>query len=373
MERVVVHLANGLSSRGIPTMTVCLENPGEIAFEIEKQNIRAEALYSRSSKDFISLWRLRNLLMDFKPTIMNIHDYACTPYAVTAKWLGRKTPTVFTAHGLLYDGFEGLKQRYRFFSKGFAKLVAVTEAVADRHRKYLDWQGDIPIIQNGVPAIHKNAFVRHKIRSELGINDKDILFLAVGNPRPEKGFEILIDATAALKKMTATKHQFTVAIAGKLTESQYCRMLKNRVKEKNVEHCCRFLGFRKDINALYSAADAFILSSRSEGLPMVVLEAMMAGLPVVATRVGGVPNAVRNHGLLVAVEDPLELAHAMMRLLSDNNLADKLGRAGMIHAQSTYGMDHMVEQYISCFHNLLENDKKRQGKKSLSRWKSVIK
>lgn len=350
---MVVHLAKGLSSRGIATMVVCLQNPGELAQELEGTGVHFEALRSLASKDISALWRLRILLRRFCPSVINVHDYVSTPYAVAANWLAHREPILFTAHGLLYEGFDKLRRRYRFFSRFFTRLTAVSETVADRHKAYLSWSGHVSVIRNGVPAIQRNARLCDAVRAELGIRPDVLLFLAVGNPRPEKGFEYLIDATAILRDMEERERDFVVAVAGKLIDSEYCRMLHCRVEERSVQDRFRFIGFRSDTTALYSAADVFVLSSRSEGLPMVILESMMAGLPVVATRVGGVPDAVKDRGLLVEAANSEQLAFAMGRILSEEGLADRLGRTGREHALSTYGVERMVDDYIACYETLV--------------------
>ena len=350
---MVVHLAKGLSARGIATIVVCLQNPGELSQELEGTGVHFKALRSLAGKDISALWRLRTLLRRFCPSVINVHDYASTPYAVAVNWFAYRSPILFTAHGLLYEGFDGLRKRYRFFSGFFSRLTAVSEKVAERHKEYLSWSGHVHVIRNGVPAIQRNTQLRDAVRAELGIRPDVLLFLAVGNPRTEKGFEYLIDATAILRDTEGREQDFVVAIAGKLTDSEYCRMLHRRVEKRSVQDRFRFLGFRNDTPALYSAADIFVLSSRSEGLPMVILESMMAGLPVVATRVGGVPDVVRDRGLLVESANPEQLAFAMGRIVSEEGLADRLGRTGKEHALSTYGVDRMVDDYIACYETLV--------------------
>ena len=349
MERVVVHLANGLGNRDIDTLVVCLENPGELAADIITPRVTLTALESRTSMDLRSALRLGSALVRFDPDVINIHDYSAVPYAVAANVIGRRVPVVFTAHGLLYEGFDGLQKRCRFFSRGFSAVSAVSREVAERHRHFLNWKDEISVIGNGVPAITVDAALRRRLRGELGCAEDQILFLAVGNPRPEKGFEDLIDAAAILKHQVHERMRFMVAVAGKMTDSAYCRMLQARVERQGVGDVLKFIGFQKDMKAAYSAADVFVLSSRSEGLPMVVLEAMTAGRPVIATRVGGVPAAVLDKGLLVAPAQPDRLADAMARLVSEQRLAERLARAGKAHAMSTYGVDRMVARYIALF------------------------
>jgi len=272
---------------------------------------------------------------------------------VAANWLAYNTPILFTAHGLLYEGFNKLRRRYRFFSRFFSRLTAVSEAVADRHKVYLNWPSHVSVIRNGVPAIQRKKQLRYAVRAELGIKPDTLLFLAVGNPRPEKGFEYLIDATAILRDTEGRNQDFVVAIAGKLIDSEYCRMLHRRMEEKSVQDRFQFLGFRDDTTALYSAADVFVLSSLSEGLPMVILESMMAGLPVVATSIGGVPDVVGNNGLLVEAANPKQLAVAMNRMINKDGLTNSIGRTGREHVLSTYGVDRMVDDYIACYETMI--------------------
>lgn len=86
---------------------------------------------------------------------------------------------------------------------------------------------------------------------------------------------------------------------------------------------------------------------------MVVLESMMAGLPVIATRVGGVPDAVMEYGLLVDPRQPAQIAEAMARMMKEEGLPGRLGKSGKAHAQKIYGVDRMVDEYIACYRGVV--------------------
>lgn len=355
MERVVVHLAKGLAARNIPVLVVCLQGEGLLASEFEGTAVRLTALNSFSGKDLSAVWRLRQELARFQPTVINLHDYASLPYALAANALAGRRPILFTAHGLLYEGFESLKKRNRFLSRFISAFSAVSDKVAARHRDYLTWPRPIEIIANGVPAVPRDAKDRERVRTELGCEPGTVLFLAVGNPRPEKAFEDLIDAVALLREQLGPERPFRVAVAGTLNDGDYCRMLRQRLDERGVGDCCTFLGFRQDTAALYAAADAFVLSSRSEGLPMVILEAMMAGLPVVATQVGGIPDAVGEQALLVDPAQPAQLAASMARLLTEPALAETLAAAGKAHVERTFGVERMVGEYVGWYERIVKS------------------
>ena len=353
MERLVVHLANGLQEREIPVKVICLQNKGELADELFNSEKIVRAIKSYASKDIRAVWTIIKLIRYFNPTVINIHDYSSLPYVVLASLFFFKTPLMFTAHGLLYEGFENLQKRYRFFSKFLSAFSAVSNAVANRHRNYLDWGKNIRVIPNGVPEIKRDDNLRNQIRNELGMGNHDILFLAVGNPRPEKGFEDLIQAAATLKSMINEQPRFKIAVAGKLSNSEYCRMLLARVKSEGLQDSVVFLGFRTDTVALYSAADIFVLSSRSEGLPMVILEAMTACLPVIATRVGGIPDAVGQAAVLVDSQTPDVLAVSMHELMTNPDERDTVAKKGQELVRKKYSMEKMVDAYIQAYEDLV--------------------
>ena len=181
----------------------------------------------------------------------------------------------------------------------------------------------------------------------------EFVFLAVGNPRPEKAFEDLIAASVELHQQGTAK-PFAVLIIGTLGDNEYCRNLQRLADNAKVPGL-RLLGFRSDVQRFYSAADVLVVSSRSEGLPMVVLEAMTAGLPILSTRVGGIPDAVAaDCGRLVQPASPEELASGMATFLQmepQERLA--MGLAAFQHATQRFGVETMTTGYIALFSDLL--------------------
>jgi glycosyltransferase involved in cell wall biosynthesis len=351
MERLVVHLATELSLRGFPVKIICLQSPGVLASLLIEQNIPVVALESHGSRDIFALWKLRKELKQFRTSLVHLHDYSSLPYAALANILSLRCSLLFTAHGLLYEGFENLQRRNRFFCHFIKSLSAVSNKVAARHKEYLNWSKPVHIIANGVPAVAVDKASCQIIRDELHCSDEIFLFLAVGNPRPEKGFEDLLEAAVTLRQH---KCKFLIAVAGTLTDSQYCRELFNKLDRLQLADNFKFLGFRDDTAALYCAADCFVLSSRSEGLPMVILEAMMAGLPVVATRVGGIPDAIGDNALLVDAQNPLQLAESMMYMMNDATVRNRLAAKGKEHVEKNFGVEPMVDEYLKWYQKVID-------------------
>lgn len=349
MERVVAQLAMSLPHYGVQTMVICLQGEGLLARELNQAGIPVVALESRRGYDLKALWKLRRLLDRFRPDVVNIHDYSSLPYVVVANLARPKRPLIFTAHGLLYGEAAPSQRRCRLFARGITSLIAVSSQVRDRHESFLGWNGPTCVVPNGVPDIPRSSDIARQVRQELAVADDDFVFLAIGNPRPEKAFEDLVSAAARLQARHPAR-PFAVWIAGTLSDSPYCQDLQARVHASKVPGL-RLLGFRADAARLYSAADALVLSSRSEGLPMVVLEAMMSRLPVIATRVGAVPEAIpQGGGILVSPESPNELAQAMEQLLTADRLQrERMGELARQRATDQYGIGAMVDGYLRAY------------------------
>ncbi|WP_321532690.1 glycosyltransferase [uncultured Desulfuromonas sp.] len=344
MERLVVHLATSLKDRGVVVLVLCLHEAGQLAPLLAEREVPVVALHSSGGKDIKTLYRLWRQLRQFCPTCVHLHDYTSLPYAAIANLFSSdRAPLLFTGHGLLYEGFEPLKKRLRFFSRFLTSISAVSSTVAQRHKDYLAWGKEIPVISNGVPEVSIDSRMRCRVREELGLDEDTFLFLAVGNPRPEKAFEDLLSAAGLLRDQG---YNFYVAIAGTLTESDYCRNVLQQLDSMGLQNHCRFLGFRNDTASLYAAADAFVLSSRSEGLPMVILEAMMAGLPVVSTRVGGIADAVGDVVSLVESRSPSKLSRAMEEIYVNHEFRHKLAQTGRDYAVRHFGIKQMADRYI---------------------------
>jgi glycosyltransferase involved in cell wall biosynthesis len=123
-----------------------------------------------------------------------------------------------------------------------------------------------------------------------------------------------------------------------------------------IEGAVRFIGERGDVASLLHASDAFVLSSDSEANPLSVMEAMAAGLPVVCTRVGGIPELVREgvHGLLVARGDISGMTKALEIIAGDATMRASMGKQGAARARESFDSSLMVEGYARLYHSLLQ-------------------
>jgi glycosyltransferase involved in cell wall biosynthesis len=222
-------------------------------------------------------------------------------------------------------------------------VVAVSEPLAHAISRHLGVRRSrVAVLPNGVRYRAPELIT---LRDELRLSPDDRLIVAVGNLYPVKGHAHAIDALALI----AARHPSThLAISGR---GDLAEALQSRAREHGLEGRVHLLGLRGDVPAVLGAADAFVLPSLSEGLPLALLEAMFAGCPIVASDVGEVSVALAGGaaGLLVAPGDPPALAAALDRLLSNPDEARRLGRLAASRAAAEYDVACMAERYARVY------------------------
>ncbi len=219
------------------------------------------------------------------------------------------------------------------------RIVAISAAVKDALTRSGVAPDSIDIVPSGIdPAPAPDPAGRIALRRSLGVEDRDALAITVSALSSGKGHGDLLRAAAAAASSAPLLRLWIVGEGP----------LEPRLREENralgLEGRVQFLGFRTDIQALLHAADFFCLATHSEGLGSSILEAMAAGLPVVATRVGGIPEIVEegSTGVLVPPSDPGALAAAMEQMALDAGLRDAMGAASRKRAD-LFSADRMAE------------------------------
>ena len=190
---------------------------------------------------------------------------------------------------------------------------------------------------------------REEIRSELLLNDDQHLVVYVGRLRPVKGVEYGIRAFAQALSNQPDMH---MALAG---EGEQLAYLKNLVKELGITKKITFLGVRNDLPDLLAAADSVLMPSLNEGFPRTAIEAMAAAKPIIATRVGGTPEAIIDDetGILIPSKDIEAMTNAIVNLVGDKELQSRLGTAGRKRAEQNYSVENYVARLDGLYRQLL--------------------
>ncbi len=296
---------------------------------------------------------VRSLCRELAPDVVHTHGYRADVVAgTTARRLG--LPTVTTAHGRTGGGwknrfYEWLQRRAR---RAFDAVVAVSGRMEEALRGEGIDAGRLHRVRNAwrPPG---GLLGRAEARQALGLEADGAVVGWVGRLSREKGPDVLVEAIAALEEavgeggLPPPREPFRVAVLG---EGPLLPELRARAGALGVEARIRWLGRVEDADRHFRAFDAFALSSRTEGTPMALFEAMEAGVPVVATRVGGVPEVVSDEeAVLVPPDDPAALARALASLLADPAAAAARAERARRVLRERFGPEAWVRRYDAVY------------------------
>jgi len=263
--------------------------------------------------------------------------------------------TVFTEHARF--SISKSQRLQRACQKAARRAGRVTVVSEDLKRYFLEeLQIDamaIQVIHNGVDTRRFQPGERTKaLSSLLPLGYSGPVLITVGRLSEAKDHSNLLAALQILKGRGET---FYLILVG---DGELRQAIALEIEKRGLTANVLLVGCRSDTEYILPGADAFVLSSKREGFPLVVLEAMAAGLPVVATSVGGVPEAICHelNGLLVPSEDPVALAEAIHRVCNDKPLAQNLARNARKSAEENFSLERVARAYSNIYLSLLERE-----------------
>lgn len=267
--------------------------------------------------------------------VTTVHSHFALDYPEPAKRL---------AYGVLESLTAPMVTRYVAVSQALRRLLV--DAGIDPRR--------VTVIPNGVDTAHfrPRPGARARLAQELGLSEDIRLVGMVARFHPVKGHGLFLRAAAAfLRRPEAPPVRFLVVGSG---EPAYRRRLEELARELGVSGAVTFLGEREDVAAILAGLDAVVVPSRFEGFCLSALEAMASGVPVVATRVGAIPELIADgvNGLLAPPEDAEALAACLSRLLGDGSLAARIAGEGLATARR-YSLDAFAARTAAMYRELL--------------------
>jgi glycosyltransferase involved in cell wall biosynthesis len=282
--------------------------------------------------------------------IIHTNSYVPGNYARLAAALVR-TPLIIDH----WHGFSRFSRKRRLICRLLGRVTDLSLAVSEGVRDYLLARcaldpAKVRVLHNGVDLarLHQHR-PRAEVRQELGFPEAArVVGLVARLDHWGKGHKEFFTALAALKDRYPME---ALIIGGGRREGEMRRLAADLGLAGRV----RFLGQRRDIPDLLAALDIFVLPSHSEGVSLALLEAMAAGLPVIATKVGGLPEVVRDgeNGLLIPPQDSAALAQALARLLADQDLAKKLGENARRDVAANFSLERLGRQINEIYEELI--------------------
>jgi glycosyltransferase involved in cell wall biosynthesis len=332
----------------------CLDELGTLGAELRAEGFPVTVLERRPGLDWRCSLRLAELLRREQVEVVQAHQYTPFFYALTARLLCRRPALLFTEHGRHQPDYPRRKRMLfnRLFLERRDRVVAVGEAV----RRALITNEGLPaervaVIYNGIDLTRYEGVgpERAAVRLEIGVDANAFLLIQVAR------LDYLKDhatAVRTLERVVRQRPEARLVLVGDGPERQKIAQL---VDELGLGGHVRFLGQRGDVPRLLRAAEVFLLTSISEGIPLTIIEALAAGLPVVATRVGGMTEIVEEGqtALLAPAGDGAALAEHVLRLAAQPALRAALAERGRAVAVAKFSEPQMHAGYVRLYQEMM--------------------
>jgi glycosyltransferase involved in cell wall biosynthesis len=330
-------------------------SPNEFVTAARESGLAVDVIPERRRFDLSVLPGLRKVIEERSPVIVVTHSVK-SHFLLWRSHISRHCPWVAFHHG--YTSTDRKMRVYnrldRWSLPSADRLITVCHAFGrELSRRTGVALGNISVLHNSIrPQLPATETEAQTLRSRFGIANDESLILAVGRLSKEKAH---IDLLAAFSRLLESNPEIKsrLMIVGDGPE-------RGRLKAAADSFGCKgrviFAGQVNDVWPFYSAADVFVLPSHSEGSPNVLLEAMAAGIPIVATEVGGVPEMVEHNqsAMLVPANDPTALAAAIARILGDQNLAERLTRNSAVLIANQYAPEEYARTLVEIYRGVID-------------------
>jgi glycosyltransferase involved in cell wall biosynthesis len=352
-DKQLLSAAEGLRSRGHQVFIVSLTPLGPMGLESRSLGIPTESLEMRRGiPDPRGLLRLVRLVREWKPDVVHSHMVHANLMARALRLVVPLPVLVSTIHNV-YEGGRLRMAAYRLTNGLVDHMTIISEAAANRFvGERIVPRELLSVVPNGVDTDRYAgipAGTRETLRRSLGIGD-EFVWLAVGRFEAAKDYPNLLRGFAGVRERHPRSLLLLVGRGRLQNEAE------GLARSLGIERSVRFLGVRQDVPEIMSVADAYAMSSAWEGMPMVLLEASAAGLPIVSTAVGGNHEVIRDgeSGFLVPPRSSEALAAAMLRLM-DLPVAQRraMGEVGREHVRAQYSLSRVVERWEDLYLEML--------------------
>lgn len=299
--------------------------------------------------DLPAVVRLAGLLRRVKPDLAAAHDsHAMSLLALARRWARLRIPLVFHRRVDIPLGRGGAS---RWKVRQAARVICVSGRIAEIVKEGGVAADRIRVVHSGTPGIEADGRAGAALRKSLGIPPDATALGSVSGLIPHKGHA---DLLAALDQMNADRRDLWLLVAG---DGPLRSALEDDARKRGLDRRVRFLGELTDLSGFFGAIDMFAHPSLTEGLGSSIIDAFAAGVPVVATRAGGIPELVREDetGFLADPGDPASLAEAIERALRDPVERARRVAGALAFYSARLTTDAMAEATLRCYRELLSD------------------
>ena len=345
-EQQLYYLHTGLKAQGYNSKVYC-PNESTLATKLD---ISERVLYNkRSGFDVIAAYQLKVYCRKNKVDLIHAHDaHAHTTSVIAASLFGNKPPIILSRRVDFPIG-KSKFSRYKYNHKKIRVIACVSEVIQKMVvPKIYNQNIEVKTIHSGVDLNRFNKVKPVDLRAEYNINASMKIVANFSALADHKDYFTFI-RTAEIVSKTRKDIIFLIFGVGELHDQ-----LIAFTQSLNLQEVVKFVGFRKDLPAVYPNIDALLFTSKTEGLGTTILDAFASHVPVIATNAGGIPEMVENNvtGLLSEIGDAESLASQVLEVISNESLSKKITTNALIKAND-FSVDQMISKTIKTYTNVL--------------------
>ncbi len=357
-DKTILNSPRFLDSLGFDSACVYLRPPNDTGFDVlraraEEWSAPLLEVVDRGKIDFRAVREIVRICREHNVAIWHGHDYKTNLFGLIAN---RYHPMklITTAHG--WVNFSGSTPFYYWLEKRhllprYEKILCVSETVLEQCLDAGISESKCLLVENAIDhhQFSRRQSVQQAKKAMFGISPDQLCIGAIGRLAEEKGFDLLIKA---FERLIDEGVDARLVIAGEGPDQS---SLENQIAQSPAAERMQMYGFCNDPRAFYEALDVFVLSSRREGLPNVILEAMSLGAPVLATEIDGVPRVVhdRVNGSLIPAEDVDSMVTSLLELCRDPDLRVRYSEAAVESIASKWSFDSRMSTIADLYRQLL--------------------
>lgn len=357
-ERIVQHIGRLLDRKIFCPVIVCAGDPLRGIYEQDDHSVETCPVAYPLPRNIL---KLHSIIRNRQIHLIHAHDHRASLMAwLSTRW-GRQIPIVSHIHNAnpWLKGWHPFKMAELFLRNRYDISIACSETVKKyflQHNPFIEPE-KIVAVTNGIEIKPYRPVNRNPLAERLGIPGESFVFGTVGRLVEQKGIDYLL---LAFEEVTAHLDNVALLIVGTGPQKESLEML---ARQLGVSDRVVFAGYREDVDELLQIMDCFVLPSRWEGLPMVLMEAMAHFLPVIASDVGGVSELVRHGetGFLVRCGDVEDLVQKMLFLHRERDIAKKFGTAGRALVEENFNMARQVRKIEEIYMALITQANKMRG------------
>lgn len=347
-EQQIAYLIEGLKNSGFEPHLLCVEN-SEIHDYALNAGWRVDTYLKTSSISISTARKIKKYCLDNGIEMLHLHDSHAHTFAVLSQALFRLNLPMVLHRRVDFPVKKNTFSRWKYNHSSIKKIICVSKEIKRILLSDIKQKEILATVHSGIDLQKFSGGCSGVLREEYQLEQELPIIANIASIAPHKDYFTFVDTIAILDQQGFRAHYFVIGGDGGERN-----LIEDYIFQKGLQNKIIFTGFRKDIQQIIPEIDLLLFTSKTEGLGTSIIDCLCAGVPIVATQAGGIPELIqhRSNGLLAPVQNPELLAQNVVELCSDKKLREKCIQQGALSAKQ-FSKEQMVSKIVSIYKEIL--------------------